>query len=200
MAEASWFDGPGLDDPQELEFVEALVRAASAGSLAGVDPKDTYRDAQAKGYGPGVRVGLVIPKLTCPHRVLRVSYEAGDRWTAPTLLSDWSDGINHRDPPGGYDGPSNDTDLWVCGLFAPPSVCAGWVSAWFARQLSRPVVRREWDQPASGPGASVLGRARTSAAIQWPAAQPAELLDSRGTFGRWSLTRQPPSREIQERP
>ena len=83
-------------------------------------------------------MGLVIPKLTCRCRVVRASYEPGDEWTPPTLLSDWSDGMDPSDLVGGYDGPSNDTDLWVSGIFAPPSVCAGWVSAWFKR-LSSPV-------------------------------------------------------------
>ena len=186
MAEALWFDGPGLDDPREVEFVEALVQAASAGSFAGVGPQDTLRAAQPKDYGPGVRVGLVIPKLTCRCRVVRASYEPGDEWTPPTLLSDWSDGMVSSDLVGGYDGPSNDTDLWVPGIFAPPSVCAGWVSAWFKRQLARPVVRREWDQPASEPGASLLGRARKSAAIEWYVTEPDEYLGGRGTFGRWA--------------
>lgn len=197
---ASWFDGPDLDEPREIEFVEALMQAASAGSFAGVDPQDTLRVAQPKGYSPGVMVGLIVPRLTCERRIVRVSYETGDASTPPTLQADWSDGMYPGNPPGAYDGPTNDTDLWVSGIFATPRSCAEWVSAWFVHQLARPVFRREWDRPVSGPGANLLGRARESVATEWYVTEPEQFLGSRGTFGRWVLIRRPPSREVQERP
>ena len=53
--------------------------------------------------------------------------------------------------------------------------------------------------PATGPGAGLLGKARTAAAVGWWLADPEEQLDSRGTFGRWRLIRQPPAREVHER-
>lgn len=196
----SWFDGPDLHDPAEILFVEALVRAASTGLFAGVSQQDTLRVAQPKGHNPGVMVGLVLPNLTCDRRVVRACYETGDGQTPPMLQSDWSEGMYPSRPPGAYDGPTNDTDLWVSGISATPTVCAEWVTAWFVAQLARPVVRREWDRPATGPGTSLLGQAREAVAIEWYRTEPEEFLDSRGTFGRWGLTRRPPSREVHERP
>lgn len=200
MAVTSWFDGPDLHEPREIEFVEALVRAASGGRFAGVEPQDTLRVAPPKGYSPGVMVGLVVPKLTCARRVVRTCYQTGDAWTPPMLQSDRSEGMYPGSPPGAYDGPSSDTDLWASGIPATPTVCADWVAAWFVAQLARPVVRREWDRPATGPGSSLLGPARQAVATEWYLSEPEEFLDSRGTFGRWALTRRPPAREVRERP
>lgn len=200
MTVTPWFDGPDLQEPREVEFVEALVQAASEGVFAGVNPPDTLRVTQPKGYSPGVMVGLVLPKVTCERRVVRVCYEAGDPWTPPMLQSDWSEGMYPRSPPGAYDGPTNDTDLWVSGIAATPTACAEWVTAWFVAQLARPVVRREWDRPATGPGSTLLGQARQAVATEWYLTKPEEFLDSRGTFGRWGLIRRAPSREVGERP
>lgn len=195
-----WFDGPNLHDPGEQEFVEALTRAADAGALPGVDPGDTVSGPLSESMGQGVTVGLVVPKLTCERRWLLVSYEPGQDHGAPVLQSKWSSDAQLGTQPGAYDGPDRDSDLWVSGIVAGPTVCAEWVSAWLGRQLRRPVTRREWDQPAAGPGASLFGRPRASAAVEWSLGEPEQYLASRGTFGRWRLTRQPPSREVRERP
>lgn len=63
-----------------------------------------------QGYGPGVVVGLVVPKLTCERRFRCVSYEAGDDHTPPVLQSDWSAGWSPSSLPGAFDGPANDND------------------------------------------------------------------------------------------
>lgn len=142
----------------------------------------------------------MVPSLTCERRYLLVSYEPGTDHGTPVLQSEWSSVVHLSTQPGAYDGPSSDQDLWVSGVAATPTACADWVSAWFRLQLRRPVTRREWDQPASGPGAGLFGRRRESAAVQWWLSEPEQYLDDRGTFGRWRLTRQPPSREVRERP
>lgn len=137
--------------------------------------------------------GLVLPKLTCDRRFLRMTFEAGHKHTRPVLRSDWSEGIYPSSQPGAYDGPTNDTDLWVSGIAAIPTVAAGWVVAWFVRRLARPAVRV--DQGASGPGSGLPGRGRKSAVVDWYVTEPEQFLDARGTFGRWRLTRPPPARE-----
>jgi hypothetical protein len=182
-----WFDGPDLNEPRWRDFIVAMRHAAEGGAFPGVDPSDTGFDRLAGSSNPGVTIGLV-------------SYEPGPDKGAPMLQSGRDSEPTLATEPGAYDGPSSHNDLWVSGIDATPTECAAWVTSWISRQLQRPVIRREWDQPATGPGAGLLGRARTAAAIEWWLAEPEEYLDSRGTFGRWRLTRQPPAREVHERP
>ena len=195
-----WFDGPDLNEPREREFIVAMREAAEGGAFLGVDWDDTVFDRLAEPSGPGIAIGLAVPKLTTQQRWLLVSYEPGPDKAAPMLQSGWASEAALTTEPGAYDGPSSYNYLWVSGIDASPTECAAWAANWISRQLQRPVIRREWDQPASGPGAGLLGRARTAAAIEWWLADPEEYLDSRGTFGRWRLTRQPPARQVHERP
>ena len=195
-----WFDGPSLDDPRELEFLTALTHDAAEGVFSGVSPDDTELGVLARPGGAGIAVRLTVPGLTCNRRHLIVSYEPGPVHGTPVLQSEWTPSTQLTIQPSAFDGPFNDVDLWVSGIAATPTVCAGWVSAWLSRQLRRPVGRREWDQPESGPGAGLFGRRRAAAAVVWWIDEPNQWLDSRGTFGRWLLTRQPPTREVQERP
>lgn len=149
----------------------------------GVDPGDTLSGELSESNGPGVTVGLAVPKLTCERRWLLVSYEPETEHGTPVLQSGWSSVVQLSIQPGGYDGRDSDSDLWVSGIAASPTACAGWVLAWFRRQLQRPVTRREWDQPATGPGAGLFGRQRVSAAVEWQLGEPEQYLDARGTFG-----------------
>lgn len=196
----AWFNSPGLEDPRVVEFVAALTRAAVDGAFSDVVPGDSLLGPLSERDGPGVTVGLVVPGLTVKRRYVLVSYEPGADDETPVLQSGWSSSAQLDVPVGAYDGPSNDQDLWVGGIAAPPTLCAEWASAWFVRQLRRPVVRREWDQPESGRGAGLFGRRGESVAVEWWLTEPELYLEGRGTFGRWWLTRQPPSREIHERP
>lgn len=196
----AWFSGSELHDPREQEFVDALSKSAEAGAFPGVDPGDTVSGSLSKSSGKGITIGLRVPKLTCQRRWLVVSYEPGQDYGTPVLQSSWSADVQLDTPPGAYDGPGSDNELWVTGIDARPSSCADWVSGWLERQLRRPVTRREWDQPAAGPGASWLRRPGPSAAVEWYLGEPDEFLADRGTFGRWRLTRRPPSREVSERP
>lgn len=195
-----WFNGPEPNDHCEQEFVEALRNAAEAGAFHGVDPGDTVSGSLSERMGKGITVGLAVPQLTCPRRWLLVSYEPGQGHRTPLLQSSWSTEVQLGTQPGGYDGPSNDNELWVSGIAAGPALCAEWVTAWLGRQLRRPVTRKEWDRPATGPGAGLFGRPRLSAVVEWSLGDPDEFLWDRGTFGRWRLMRQPPSREVSERP
>ena len=196
----SWFSGPEVKEPRAQEFLSALRSAGESGAFPGVDPADTAVGLLEEPSGPGLTIGIAVPKLTTQRRWLLVSFEPGPETGAPTLQSAWSSDLSLGAEPGAYDGPSSSNDLWVSGIAARPTECAGWVTAWVGRQLRRPVTRREWDQPATGPGAGLLGRARSAAAVEWWLSDPEEYLDSRGTFGRWRLTRQPPSRDVRERP
>jgi hypothetical protein len=195
-----WFLGPELHDLREREFVEALSKSAEAGAFPGVVPTNTVSGSLSESSGKGLTIGLAVPKLTCQRRWLVVSYEPGQDHETPVLQSSWSTDVQLDTQPGAYEGPSGDSDLWVTGIDAGPSLCADWVSAWLGRQLRRPVTRREWDQPETGPGASWLRRPGPSAAVEWYLGDPDEFHADRGTFGRWRLTRQPPSREVRERP
>lgn len=197
----TWFNGPTPSTTLETEFVQALRAAAAAGAFPGVDPDDTVAGALTDPPGRGVTVGLAIPRLTTDRRWLLVSYQPGaEGGGTPVLQSGWSSVLMLTTEPGAYDGPQDELDLWVSGIAASPDACAEWVLEWFQRQLQRPVTRREWDQPASGPGAGLFRRQRVAAAVEWWLSEPEQYLDSRGTFGRGRLTRQPPSREVHERP
>lgn len=197
-----WFDGHDLHDPSEKNFVEALTLAADDGAFPGLSPSDTASEPFSAPIGQGLSVSLVVPKVTCERRWLWVTYVPGHDHGTPVLQSEWSSNARlDLVEPDAYDGPGTDSELWVSGVAASPATCAGWASAWFDRQLQRPVTRREWDQPAAGPGASLFRRARVSAVVEWSLGEPEEYLaDHHGMFGRWRLTRQPPSREIRERP
>lgn len=196
----AWFSSPGLEDPRVAEFVAALTRTAANGAFFDVAPDDSLLGPLSERDGPGVTVGLVVPKLTAKRRYLLVSYEPGQDEETPVLQSGWSSHAQLEGPVGAYDGPSNDQDLWVGGIAATPTLCAEWASAWFVRQLRRPIDRREWDQPESGSVIGLFGRRRESVAVEWWLREPELYLDGRGTFGRWWLTRQTFSREVRERP
>ena len=160
---------------------------------------DTVSGSLAEQEGKGVTIGLSVPRVTCPRRWLLVSYEPMRDSGTPALQATWSSDVQLDTQPGVYEGPTGDSDLWVSGVAAEPMVCAEWVTAWLKRQLRRRVTRREWDQPATGPGAGLFGRTRPSAVVEWSLGDPDEFLWDRGTFGRWRLMRQPPSRVAVER-
>lgn len=64
----TWFPGPDLQGSRELAFVAALRTAAGSGSFPGVEPADTIAGLLSRSVGPGVTVGLAVPKLTCGRR------------------------------------------------------------------------------------------------------------------------------------
>jgi hypothetical protein len=194
---SGWFEGPAPAGSQATEFLRALAVDAVRGLLADAQPGDTSRTTLPSGYRDGVVVGLVLPGVTCRRRLLRVSFESGDEHRRPVLQSDWAEEMSESSPPGAYEWNDAETNLWVSGVVADPATFARWVGEWFAQQLARPVVRREWDRL----GTRGAGRAdvRRAVVVEWRLGEPDQLLDDRGTFGRWGLMRQPPAREVHER-
>ena len=97
--------------------------------------------------------------------------------------------------------PDEETDLWVSGVEATPEQCGAWAAAWLERQLNRPVCRREWDAPATG-WSTLIPRRRpgSPALVEWTVGEPEEMLDLRGEIPWDWLRRQPPTREVWERP
>ena len=198
MAEAVWFLGPTLEEPRQVEFMAALTRAAEAGELADADAAQTLSVAAED--GSSVEVGLVVAGLTCDRKFLAVAYEPGDDHGLPSLTSVWTAGLEPKTEFDDYDAPSgDDEEMWVSGVEATPTQCAEWAVAWWSRQLRRPVIRQEWDQPTSGWGADLLGRQRERVAVRWRLQNPEQDLDDRGTIKWWWLVRRRPAREVRER-
>lgn len=46
------------------DFVAAMREAAQGGAFPGVDPGDTIFDRLRRPSGPGIAIGLAVPKLT----------------------------------------------------------------------------------------------------------------------------------------
>lgn len=198
MAQSAWFLGPTLQDPRQVEFVAALIRAAEAGELADIDAAQTL--SVVADDGSSVEVGLVVPGLTCDRKFLAVTYEPSDHHGLPSLTSVWTAGLTPKTEFDDYDAPSGDPgEMWVSGVEATPTQCAQWAIAWWSRQLRRPVIRQEWDQPKSGWGSGLLERQREGVAVRWQLEDPEQALDDRGTLIWWWLVRRPPAREVRER-
>lgn len=174
MAQSNWFLGPRLHEPRQAEFIEALTRAAEEGALADVDPAQTL--SVSLDHGSGVVVGFEVPGLSCDRKLLEVTYEPRGEHGLPVLTSAWTAGVTPHTDLDDYEGPSDDGALWVSGIEATSAQCAAWAMAWWSRQRRRPVTRREWDQPTSGFGSSVLGRQRESVAVEWRLENPEQEL------------------------
>ena len=198
LPQTTWFSGASFKKPRDLEFLEALTAAAQGGAFLGVEANDT--SSAVLDGGEGLLVALAVPRLTCERKLLRVSFVPEDADRTPVLQSEWSTPTTSLDPPGAYDGPTDDSDLWVSGIEATPTQCAAWVTAWMVRQLRRPVRRREWDRPTSGWGSISPAGVTGPVAVEWQLGNPKQDLDSRGAFVWWWLVRRPPSRETLERP
>lgn len=198
LPQTIWFSGATFEEPRKLEFLAALTAAAEGGAFLGVEPKAT--SSAVLDGGNGLLVALAVPRLTCERKLLRISFVPDEADRTPVLQSEWSTLTTSLDPPGAYDGPTDDSDLWVSGIEATPTQCAAWVTAWIVRQLGRPVTRREWDRPTSGWGSISPTGVAGPVAVEWQLGTPEQHLDRRGTFVWWWLIRRPPSRETLERP
>jgi len=198
MAQVGWFMGPTLQDPHQVEFVAALARACEAGIGADVDAART--STVPADDGRSLQVGLEVPGLTCDRRILAVEYEPVGVEGLPSLNSFWTAGLAPKTELDDYDAPSGLAgEMWVSGVEATPTECAQWAVAWWSRQLRRPVIRQEWDEPKSAWRSDPAYRERQRVAARWRLEDPDQSLDDRGTFRWWWLVRRPPTRVVRER-
>lgn len=195
----TWFDSPPCADDRGRRFVRAVASAAAGWGFGDLRPEDTS-SGPTEAEGAGRLVEVTVPGLSTRCRMLWVLYEP-DRGHLPVLASRWAD---ERYPPDldDYDleAPDEEVDLWVSGVDASPEQCGAWAAAWLERSLRRPVRRREWDRPRSGPSTLLPGGSGRPALVEWTVGAPEHVLDAQGDLVWGWLRRQPPSREVQERP
>ena len=187
VAQPVWFTGDDLPVGVAREFAEAVRSAARAWEPAdlGITPAETSTYLLLNRQV----IEAEIPGLTCTRRLVRVAYTPNDSGEA-LLDAEWA---------GEYffDGPPDDE---VGKLRGSPSECGVWAAAWIEEQLRQPVTRREWDRPAGVLARLLPGESDTVAAVEWRYADTNDLMEDRGTLTWWWLVRQPPSREVVERP
>ncbi|WP_204912463.1 hypothetical protein [Microlunatus spumicola] len=200
-APAAWFAAEEVVDERTHEFVATVAAAAASWTFTDLVPGDTSSTLGPPGAGAReVAVHVRVPGLTTERRFLQVFYDP-DVGGLPTLTSRWGSGPAELT---GYEDccgpPDEDTDLWVSGVEATAEQCGRWAAAWLERQLCRPVVRREWDAPATG-WSTLIPRRRpgSPALVEWTVGDPEGALDLRGEIPWDWLRRQPPTREVRER-
>jgi len=189
-----WFDGDDPTDARELTFLESVRAAAGTWGFDDLRPEGTATSIDVEDGGLVVEVR--VPHLSSERRTLRVAYDV-DAGGRPSLVSGWTSAHAFEDCCCG--GPDADVDLYVVGVDADPEQCGRWAAAWFARQLRRPVVRREWDRPRTGLTTLLPGPATGPAYVEWTVADPDRPLDAHGGLWSW-LARRPAAREVRERP
>lgn len=187
-----WFDDDGsrLAGPHR-EFLRRLQEKAASWQVP-----DLLEDHTRAWLWPvdesRLLVEVDVAGLTCGPWTLRVLYTPGSE-QHPLLDSEWGDEYL-------FDGPTDDADLRVSGVDATPEQAADWTAAWLHAELSRPVVRREWDRPAGGVARLLPPHTSGLAVVEWHFGDDGGLLDTTSRLV-WSwLTRLPCSRETQERP
>ena len=184
VTEREWFSTGEPSSGPGAEFLRTLRAAAMEWSFNDLTPDATQLD--------GLSAEIAVPGLTCNVKFLRVAFNPTGR-DEPTLRGEWADG-------DWFDGPLGlANDLVVNGIDAPPAQYARWAAEWLRGQLSRSIVRQEWDeQPTSffGPRPGVP----RVASRRWVFGDGEDVLDQNGSwFGR-SLFKRPPDRVVTERP
>ncbi|WP_375422978.1 hypothetical protein [uncultured Friedmanniella sp.] len=194
MTTSNWFRVESTPDDHKIAFLRTLRAAAEQWTFDGLGPETTSTDVE---FPDGrLVVSIEVPGLTSRPQHLQVCYRA-DVEGRPVLQSAWSRYARFDDP---YEPPDEETELWVSGVDATPEQCSLWAAAWFERQLSRRVVRREWDRPEAGLSTLLLAADSGPVFVEWTIEAPDGVIDSRGRFV-WSwLTGRPPSRTVVERP
>lgn len=177
-----WFAAAGSSYQPGADFVAALKAAAARWSFDGLSPQATELD--------GLTAQIAVPGLTCAVRYLRVAYDPSGN--DPTLRGEWANEYV-------FDALSaTDFDLVVNGVDASPAQYGHWAADWLRRQLSRPIMRQEWDEQPH----SILVRGDSSvrrvSSRRWVFDDTNDTLDEDGSwFGRW-LFKRPPDRVLTE--
>lgn len=183
-SDAQWFSPGGATSAAGDAFMHALRGAAHAWSFNDLSADATHID--------GLTAEIAVPGLTCDVRYLRVAYDPTDG-DEPTLRGEWANEY-------WFDGPTGAVqDLIVNGIDASPVQYGQWAADWFHRQLSRTVVRQEWEEQATPLFGARPGAPRV-ASRRWIIGGGDDVLDQNGSwFGR-SLLKRPPDRVVTERP
>lgn len=190
MTSSGWFSQEIPPQGSQRVFVETLQELAAGWQFDDLLPEHSFGSSWPIDESDCF-VELEIPGLSFDDLRLRALYSPDNR-RQPLLQAEW--GEAHLFDGGPIDG------LFVTGIDALPEQCASWTATWFEQQLQRPIVRREWDRPTSGPARILPSHTPSVAVTEWQFSDTGECLWSTSAVVWSHLMKTPPSRVIEERP